>query len=1608
MAVEVAQACLRDWRPKPASNEGIYLEVYVELKRRSCHLGCACRRLPRCSSAQRRVRCRTGIVEESEEMLWRSYNEENFLVPLFCLCESQVALKRHRHVQLVAEVFRCERGRDRGELVTVLRGGWRVGVWGVVLLVSTRGARGPAAEGQVSPQLSLDLRPRSLRPFSLDLARPAHGLDVVYVEHMAPLGRATSLVPERHARHESHHTYHLSYSSSDLSTVRSLVSRKPTGSHFSLTVEHVDSQKQVSSQTNSFSRQSSAVSKLRNFLARRFVKHSDEVSRRFQDWIPRHWPSLWKSCWPCEADELGVGHDIVHLMEAEFRRDCIVAFNTLFPRVQGHVFMKLRDLALDPSSNLGFKPLAKSRFSYSPAATCSSFTVSRPLSAEEAVRLPTLLVDEPGSLPWISSSMVSVLWRQAPKLSSSTGTLVEEAEGRRGRRSPFTFLSVGTKFGGSESTSWWKRDSTSGTTPRKTGRAWGTSSASGDFPGQAAPRQARCVRTSSAELCDDHSIGLMFLKRLWICLARCGVYYTEVANTALVGEQWPYPLASMLGHGSRVLIRLEDVEGPELMNFLLFGDPLEVDWREAVVPWPLRSRSAATHCVEVDPETGNIMERKLRVMNAADSVRNLSDGVRKKHLGLNLPIGGVGNPSPMGPEHFIGFAGKVILAAQVPTKSKVRAAVNWLSRSPIGLFSTGRRRSEPEGKSRPPVEDDISKDIKTSSSSTSSCSDFKKCVLNEGAGHSQSAPPMESSPFIRDQSAKGIVSPSRETKHSSSSKASAGSCAFRAVPNVQGGHLYIRMDDFGEQISHSRSVSEKSKVSEERRLLSERRHKDAILLEHAKLRSKLEPQFNGVGELFFACCVPRIESAHPRHSKAREGGSNGMQLLRVSSEPCLGVSHLDASPEDNRWADRLMADDLEYISPPPPSPAAVELLLRQLARSQAQLYGTACFKSVDDLYTELSQERSVLMRKDGQVLRFLEAAVLSLRWKGQVLMLTHEDIRATGLSVEKGYLLGTKLLPLESWSEAAGRAFSEAFAQPKGKLLQLLGLAQFPADCRTVVEERSTSTSYPGLPCHVKAHVLQLDVSEAGPQLRALGLLPAVSRKGPLGCDFSTLQITSRGRKVRCWRWVPDGEAQRLQRFLNMGDATAEERWARYAFQREGVVQFPPSVCALQLLLNRCGVDAKAFGIGSFKTLAEFWLELLNQVCFLQMQGGRLLRVVEATFVKLRWRPLPSISPNRQPWQLLVQMREELPGGKVKLVKKLLGTRKLRDETWEASAYRCLADDLCLSRQRLRELLRPGAGAPSGISEPAPSAAGAAGAAGAASAPFEERRDASAYTFLEEVKESPSYPGIQSLYRTHLVTFTLRPDAESLPFGAGLLGEDAATDAAHQGGSQEDFDATGKLAICRKMSTWPQTPEGTKRIDFAWVWEHVALEEVRGGQLWQQARQHSEIHRVSSVLLGLEGSAPQMRSPFGTLHDASGSSSKVSAVGNRKWRAYRVNSALQIPSDEGGIHVKITRQSFDDLVEACRLLDLSDPQVDLLRAAGAALPRRLLDKRFQEQQFFRHILGRSGPQASRAVEWMLEHECTEKSPEAVWAALHGIRRFPAILRRGDAGGHPGA
>ena len=74
--------------------------------------------------------------------------------------------------------------------------------------------------------------------------------------------------------------------------------------------------------------------------------------------------------------------------------------------------------------------------------------------------------------------------------------------------------------------------------------------------------------------------------------------------------------------------------------------------------------------------------------------------------------------------------------------------------------------------------------------------------------------------------------------------------------------------------------------------------------------------------------------------------------------------------------------------------------------------------------------------------------------------------------------------------------------------------------------------------------------------------------------------------------------------------------------------------------------------------------------------------------------------------------------------------------------------------------------------------------------------------------------------------------------------------------------------------------------------------------------------RYSSILLGVEGCAPGKRSPFGTVHQASGRSNPVSVRGSRKWRAFAanfkhlergVNADLVIPMDLGGMRATVTK-----------------------------------------------------------------------------------------------------
>eukprot|EP00435_Cladocopium_sp_Y103_P038416 s760_g10.t1 len=143
-----------------------------------------------------------------------------------------------------------------------------------------------------------------------------------------------------------------------------------------------------------------------------------------------------------------------------------------------------------------------------------------------------------------------------------------------------------------------------------------------------------------------------------------------------------------------------------------------------------------------------------------------------------------------------------------------------------------------------------------------------------------------------------------------------------------------------------------------------------------------------------------------------------------------------------------------------------------------------------------------------------------------------------------------------------------------------------------------------------------------GDALRENGLIfpdpessPASSSPGsalPFNSHFTTKSRNGSGKKI-FWRWVPFFEAQKLQRFVNLGEATADERWAKYAFQKEGVVQFPPTETALMILLRRCGIDVEKFGTERYRSLRDFWLDLTAKESLLHMSGGKPLRLADST-----------------------------------------------------------------------------------------------------------------------------------------------------------------------------------------------------------------------------------------------------------------------------------------------------------------------------------------------------------------------------------------------------------
>ncbi|CAE8637774.1 unnamed protein product, partial [Polarella glacialis] len=260
----------------------------------------------------------------------------------------------------------------------------------------------------------------------------------------------------------------------------------------------------------------------------------------------------------------------------------------------------------------------------------------------------------------------------------------------------------------------------------------------------------------------------------------------------------------------------------------------------------------------------------------------------------------------------------------------------------------------------------------------------------------------------------------------------------------------------------------------------------------------------------------------------------------------------------------------------------------------------------------------------------------------------------------------------ERWRDAVERVVRTELCIKSGITDALTSSAQVDSECLTILNETTSSPSYPGMISVYRTHMVCWEVREdQGHVLAQNGLhfprgdeqdQDALSKGMPFNCHFMTQRSKRGAIKRMYWRWVPFFEAQKLQRFINMGEATADERWAKYAFQKEGVVQFPPTETALAILLRRCGIDVTKFGTGKFRTLHAFWLDLTDKDSLLQMSGGRPLRLSDATVVRVRHQP------DQDNMQVLVKEAKVATSEgdeKTKVSRKLLTRRMLQGESWE-------------------------------------------------------------------------------------------------------------------------------------------------------------------------------------------------------------------------------------------------------------------------------------------------------------------------------------------------------
>lgn len=202
------------------------------------------------------------------------------------------------------------------------------------------------------------------------------------------------------------------------------------------------------------------------------------------------------------------------------------------------------------------------------------------------------------------------------------------------------------------------------------------------------------------------------------------------------------------------------------------------------------------------------------------------------------------------------------------------------------------------------------------------------------------------------------------------------------------------------------------------------------------------------------------------------------------------------------------------------------------------------------------------------------------------------------------------------------------------------------------------------------------------------------------------------------------------------------------------------SEAALRDFLAKSGTDVSKFGTGNAKTLETLFVEIRDGESTLNVdEEGKVTRVVEPIFIHLRYGT-----------QLLVLTAQIFEDGRKRtsLQRVIAGKKGPGDGGTYNAALRGMSNALGIPAEKLEE---PGI--------------------------LQYREDL--YGFELENFESPSYPGLQSLYRTHYVQFNILEGGLDVFQGHGL-----------PGGTEFETDEASALGTKKNFWQWMQVVDARR------------------------------------------------------------------------------------------------------------------------------------------------------------------------------------------------------